>query len=460
MVQFDSQQFEWVCKPIDCTVSRGKSQRFNTKCRRCVQCEDARCDKFYINAYPNQTKECLSKPAPQHHRDCGAHGYNCNCFKCKCAEGWTSKHYHSKECTLKSSSQQKKTPGASSGGQTGDGSGKAPSLKLDQPMLIVVGIVATVTIILLVACILICKKLKKPEDTREDSVTRKIVAQLKEHLDVELQLRRTTSGAQVVNDRQYIEHEDNRAQMDRGDHEEEHGDLYEVEVVRDYEAQLDDELTLRVGDRIQVTTRDHTSMYGSGYLNGNEHEHGMFPLSHVVDLPEAPGIEQPAISPGHAPLQIVGHARPDVVQVTHDYTAQKDDELTLRVGDTIQVVARDPVSMYGEGYLNGNGEEYGIFPLNYVSDPESFGDAHNSNVHLDDLPEPRGDASHEADAGIGEEEWVEVTHDYTAQKDDELTLRVGDTIKVTAKDPLTTFGTGFLDEKHGIFPLSYVKPKR
>lgn len=100
-----------------------------------------------------------------------------------------------------------------------------------QPMLIVVGIVATVTIILLVACILICKKLvgnsavrvrlelqlgfrdssrprqervcvahsrwpphqyyalltqKKPEDTREDSVTRKIVAQLKEHLDVEL----------------------------------------------------------------------------------------------------------------------------------------------------------------------------------------------------------------------------------------------------------------------------------
>ena len=39
---------------------------------------------------------------------------------------------------------------------------------------------------------------------------------------------------------------------------------------------------------------------------------------------------------GHAPLQIVGHARPDVVQVTHDYTAQKDDELTLRVGDTIQ----------------------------------------------------------------------------------------------------------------------------
>ena len=31
--------------------------------------------------------------------------------------------------------------------------------------------------------------------------------------------------------------------------------------------------------------------------------------------------------------------------------------------------------------------------------------------------------------GIGEEEWVEVTHDYTAQKDDELTLRVGDTIK-------------------------------
>ena len=33
--------------------------------------------------------------------------------------------------------------------------------------------------------------------------------------------------------------------------------------------------------------------------------------------------------------------------------------------------------------------------------------------------------------GVDEEEWVEVTHDYTAQKDDELTLRVGDTIQGT-----------------------------
>ena len=42
------------------------------------------------------------------------------------------------------------------------------------------------------------------------------------------------------------------------------------------------------------------------------------------------------VSTGRVPLQIVGHASPNVVEVTHDYTAQKDDELTLRVGDTIQ----------------------------------------------------------------------------------------------------------------------------
>ena len=48
--------------------------------------------------------------------------------------------------------------------------------------------------------------------------------------------------------------------------------------------------------------------------------------------------------PGHVPLQIVGHARPDIVEVTHDYTAQKDDELTLRVGDTIQGTGGSRVS--------------------------------------------------------------------------------------------------------------------
>ena len=52
--------------------------------------------------------------------------------------------------------------------------------------------------------------------------------------------------------------------------------------------------------------------------------------------PLSPHLINFRIYTGSVPLQIVGHASPDVVEVTHDYTAQRHDELTLRVGDIIQ----------------------------------------------------------------------------------------------------------------------------
>ncbi len=57
-------------------------------------------------------------------------------------------------------------------------------------------------------------------------------------------------------------------------------------------------------------------------------------------------------------VPIVGKCR-----ALYDYTAQESDELTIREGDTIDIIQKS--GEWWEGTLNG---QVGVFPANYVEE--------------------------------------------------------------------------------------------
>lgn len=59
----------------------------------------------------------------------------------------------------------------------------------------------------------------------------------------------------------------------------------------------------------------------------------------------------------------------DVGTVIYRYTAKEDDELTLEIGDVVEIVSKDKKASGDEGWWLGRfhgTEELGVFPHNYV----------------------------------------------------------------------------------------------
>ncbi|CAO3597285.1 unnamed protein product [Absidia cylindrospora] len=164
-----------------------------------------------------------------------------------------------------------------------------------------------------------------------------------------------------------------------------------LEAIYDYEAQDEDELTIREGDRLSIIEDP-----GDGWLkvrNGNAV--GMIPANYVSvvdidiqgDLPHD-GIDTSSNTPGILPSTStssqIHHSQldnstdyssmepnvtvetsngPDYVVALYDFEAVNADELNLKEGDIILVTKRDD-SGWWEGVLNGTP---GIFPANYVN---------------------------------------------------------------------------------------------
>ena len=116
-------------------------------------------------------------------------------------------------------------------------------------------------------------------------------------------------------------------------------------------------------------------------------------------------------------------------RVVHQYTARRQDELSLKVGDLIQQVeVREGEGGWARGKLHA---DYGYFPLN-----------HATRITLVEPVVTRG-------------RHHKVLHPYKSQRPGDLDLQLGDIIEfITEVEP--GWWRGRLGEKVGVFPNNYV----
>ncbi|KAF9115053.1 SH3-domain kinase binding protein 1 [Mortierella sp. AM989] len=147
--------------------------------------------------------------------------------------------------------------------------------------------------------------------------------------------------------------------------------------------------------------------------------------------------------------------------VHHHYDAEKDDELTLEVGDIIKVSDKsDPGWWVGEKAKDG---KVGWFPSNFV-DPykEPVAEVAAASQSTEATPAPAADAtptvSDDTPSAPKSEGPIlaRVEYDYEAKESGELSLEVGRVVTILdSSDP--AWWNGDLNGKIGTFPSNYVK---
>lgn len=121
-------------------------------------------------------------------------------------------------------------------------------------------------------------------------------------------------------------------------------------------------------------------------------------------------------------------------KATFDYTAEEDNELEFNEGDIINVLNRDD-SGWWEGECNGR---VGMFPGNYV---ELISREIKQRCKV---------------TSLCSQTHVKVVFDFTADTDDELTIKEGDIIVVETKAEGWILGINDKGQQ-GLFPANYVE---
>ncbi|CAJ1081629.1 SH3 domain-containing kinase-binding protein 1 isoform X1 [Xyrichtys novacula] len=152
--------------------------------------------------------------------------------------------------------------------------------------------------------------------------------------------------------------------------------MVEAVVEFDYEAQQDDELSLTVGDIIVNIRRDDGGWW-EGELGGRR---GLFPDNFVREIKKeskrdggqasmirselsngrASPVSDPSVRPGRKGEQI----RKRRCKAAFSYVPQHEDELELKIGDVIEIIAEVEEGWW-EGSLNG---KTGMFPSNFTKE--------------------------------------------------------------------------------------------
>ncbi|XP_037135174.1 SH3 domain-containing kinase-binding protein 1 isoform X4 [Syngnathus acus] len=141
----------------------------------------------------------------------------------------------------------------------------------------------------------------------------------------------------------------------------------------DYEAQRDDELSLSVGDVIVNIRRDDGGWW-EGELGGRR---GLFPDNFVREIKKegkrdggqvksdlSNGRASPVSEPGARPAKKAEQIRKRRCKAAFSYVPQHEDELGLKIGDIIEIVAEVEEGWW-EGILNGKS---GMFPSNFTKE--------------------------------------------------------------------------------------------
>ncbi|XP_033964364.1 SH3 domain-containing kinase-binding protein 1 isoform X1 [Pseudochaenichthys georgianus] len=150
--------------------------------------------------------------------------------------------------------------------------------------------------------------------------------------------------------------------------------MVEAVVEFDYEAQQDDELSLTVGEIIVNIRRDDGGWW-EGELGGRR---GLFPDNFVREIKKdgkrdggqtsmirselSNGRSSPVSDPSLRPGRRVEQIRKRRCKASFSYVPQHEDELGLKIGDIIEIIAEVEEGWW-EGLLNGKS---GMFPSNFT----------------------------------------------------------------------------------------------
>ncbi|XP_077480949.1 SH3 domain-containing kinase-binding protein 1 [Stigmatopora argus] len=301
--------------------------------------------------------------------------------------------------------------------------------------------------------------------------------------------------------------------------------MVEAVVEFDYEAQQFDELSLSVGDVVVNIRRDDGGWW-EGELAGRR---GLFPDNFVREIKKeakrdggtaakadlANGRESPVSEAATRPSKKGEQIRKRRCKAAFSYAPQHEDELELKIGDIIDIVAEVEEGWW-EGVINGKS---GMFPSNFTKEisldasqdeprnssnsPGSESDGGDARSEtgsgeiqpkkvrgfgfgdiFKDQPiklrprsvdmEPEGDkvtdlktatsptaadnTKNDADARGKGREACKVLFPYEAQNEDELTIKEGEIITIVTKDCADTgWWMGQIAGRQGVFPDNFVK---
>ncbi|XP_041716418.1 CD2-associated protein isoform X1 [Coregonus clupeaformis] len=168
------------------------------------------------------------------------------------------------------------------------------------------------------------------------------------------------------------------------------------------------------------------------------------------------------------------------VVVEYEYEALHEDELTLRLGDVIRNVRRIEEEGWMEGDLNG---KRGLFPDNFVKEvkkepkevnvtkeeaeeelpqqrEKSAGNVANLVQRMSTYGFPAGGFQpHSQPRGLkkkSKKRQCKALFDYMPQNEDELELKIGDTIDIN-EEVEEGWWSGTMNGKSGLFPSNFVK---
>ncbi|KAJ8780041.1 hypothetical protein J1605_012077 [Eschrichtius robustus] len=230
-------------------------------------------------------------------------------------------------------------------------------------------------------------------------------------------------------------------------------------VEYDYDAVHDDELTIRVGEIIRNVRKLQEEGWLEGELNGRR---GMFPDNFVKEIKRETeskddnlpikrerqgnvaslvqristyGLLAGGIQPHPQTKNIKKKTKRRQCKVLFEYIPQNEDELELKVGDTIDI-SEEVEEGWWSGTLNN---KLGLFPSNFVKELEVTDDGETHEAQDDSA-----------------KEYCRTLFAYEGTNEDELTFKEGEIIQLISKETGEAgWWKGELNGKEGVFPDNF-----
>ncbi|CAD5120278.1 DgyrCDS8847 [Dimorphilus gyrociliatus] len=163
-----------------------------------------------------------------------------------------------------------------------------------------------------------------------------------------------------------------------------------------------------------------------------------------------------------------GRSYPLTAVALYNFAASTPDELSMQQGETLEITADGD----GEGWVKARNYEnkIGFVPENHLDihgqEPQSASSYDNtSGSHCDDYSSPPGSATRQGYAAdetpyspyVDQDSntWARVLYDYEAVSSEELTLKEGDIVQITSKQPRGLedgWWLGVINDRSGMVP--------
>ncbi|XP_037532756.1 SH3 domain-containing protein 21 isoform X2 [Nematolebias whitei] len=224
----------------------------------------------------------------------------------------------------------------------------------------------------------------------------------------------------------------------------------EVLVLVDFESNMSDELTVRLGDVVKNVTVSSEEGWLHGELRGKK---GIFPSNFVKQVPVCLMGED---SREPRSIRKSKNRMKRKCEVTYQYSAQNEDELELHIGETIDII-KEIEDGWWMGLKNG---KLGAFPSNFVKEifvsPKGRYGEGKTRPKLTDavFTKERASVRHKVKNTV---ECCQVMFDYKAKAEDELDLKKGDVVVLLNKETEDEgWWEGELNGRRGFFPDNFV----